>query len=51
MSHDQRGREYGNLRKIFRLFFLVDHQSQLSASKRHDPLSVYVDAMEDQFEN
>jgi hypothetical protein len=26
-------------------------QSQLSASKRHDPLSVYVDALEDQFEN
>jgi hypothetical protein len=28
----------------------VDH-SQLSAPKRHDPLSVYVDALEDQFEN
>jgi class 3 adenylate cyclase len=26
-------------------------QSQLSASKRHDPLSAYVDALEDQFEN
>jgi hypothetical protein len=26
-------------------------QSQLSPSKRHDPLSVYVDALEDQFEN
>jgi len=26
-------------------------QSQISASKRHDPLSVYVDALEDQFEN
>jgi hypothetical protein len=26
-------------------------QSQSSASKRHDPLSVYVDALEDQFEN
>jgi hypothetical protein len=26
-------------------------QSQLSAPKRHDPLSVYVDALEDQFEN
>jgi hypothetical protein len=25
-------------------------QSQLSASKRHDPLSVYVDALEDEFE-
>ena len=28
----------------------VNH-SQLSAPKRHDPLSVYVDALEDQFEN
>jgi hypothetical protein len=27
------------------------HQSQLPAPKRHDPLSVYVDAVEDQFEN
>src|SRR6059036_2594821 len=26
-------------------------QSQLSVPKRHDPLSVYVDALEDQFEN
>ena len=26
-------------------------QSQLPAPKRHDPLSVYVDALEDQFEN
>ena len=26
-------------------------QSQLSLPKRHDPLSVYVDALEDQFEN
>ena len=26
-------------------------QSQISASKRHDPLSVYVDALEDQLEN
>jgi hypothetical protein len=26
-------------------------ESQLSASKRHDPLSVYIDALEDQFEN
>jgi hypothetical protein len=26
-------------------------QSRLSPSKRHDPLSVYVDALEDQFEN
>jgi hypothetical protein len=26
-------------------------QSQLSPSKRHDPLSVYVDALEDEFEN
>jgi class 3 adenylate cyclase len=26
-------------------------QSQSSASKRHDPLSVYVDALEDQVEN
>jgi hypothetical protein len=26
-------------------------QSQLSASRRRDPLSVYIDAMEDQFEN
>jgi hypothetical protein len=28
----------------------VNH-SQLSAPKRHDPLSIYVDALEDQFEN
>jgi len=27
------------------------NQSQVSAPKRHDPLSVYVDALEDQFEN
>jgi hypothetical protein len=27
------------------------HQSQLAAPKRHDPLSIYVDALEDQFEN
>jgi len=27
------------------------NHSQLSAPKRHDPLSVYVDALEDQFEN
>jgi hypothetical protein len=27
------------------------NQSQLSASRRRDPLSVYVDALEDQFEN
>jgi class 3 adenylate cyclase len=26
-------------------------QSQLSVPKRHDPLSVYVDALEDQFDN
>lgn len=26
-------------------------QSQVTASRRHDPLSVYVDALEDQFEN
>jgi hypothetical protein len=26
-------------------------QSQISASKRHDPLSAYVDALEEQFEN
>jgi hypothetical protein len=26
-------------------------QSQLSVPKRHDPLSVYVDALEDQFQN
>ena len=26
-------------------------QSQLPAPRRHDPLSVYVDALEDQFEN
>jgi hypothetical protein len=26
-------------------------QSQLSASRRRDPLSVYVDTLEDQFEN
>ena len=25
------------------------HQSQLPAQRRHDPLSVYVDALEDQF--
>jgi len=27
------------------------NHSQLSAPKRHDPLSVYVDALEDQVEN
>jgi len=26
-------------------------QSQVPAPRRHDPLSVYVDALEDQFEN
>ena len=32
-------------------YFKAVDESQVSASPRHDPLSVYVDALEDQFEN
>src|ERR1051325_5193574 len=37
----------GNLREYLKAVY----KSQLSVRKRHDPLSVYVDALEDQFEN
>src|SRR5205823_14104376 len=32
-------------------YLRVVDQSQVPAPRRHDPLSVYVDALEDQFEN
>jgi hypothetical protein len=35
----------------FRDYLKAVDQSQLSVPKRHDPLSVYVDALEDQLEN